>query len=260
LNIHTFLRDDEKTRELNEKFKALFQYYHFTNHLNEEPDVVLSIGGDGTFLDAVRTYGLDPIYIGINTGSLGFYADWVCEDAEKIIHLLKTETYFLAKQNVLDFQIQFENGEMVESFALNELSFRNQTYESIGCEVWISDLLFEAYRGDGLIISTPSGSTAFSKSLGSSIIDLEFEAIQLTEIAGVNNRVHRTIQNGIIIPKTRRLCLKLKTKNIQLAFDNIQKRYENVEIISCIAGNKPLKTITKEKDFYWNRVKKSFLN
>lgn len=259
MNIHTFLRNDEETRKLNEFVKNKFEKYELSHRLNIPPDVVLCIGGDGTFLDAVRNYGLKPVFVGINTGTLGFYAEWKPEETEVLLKSLMQKNYELSKQNVLDFEFKFKDGSIYRNYAINEMSFRNQNIKSIETEVWINEFLFEHYRGDGLIISTPSGSTAFNKAMGGSIIDPEFEAIQLTEIGGVNNRVYHTIQNGIIIPKSKKIVLKLKSQEIQMAYDNIQERFEKVEEIICQVSEEKLKTIQIDQEYYWKRVRRSFI-
>lgn len=66
--------------------------------------------------------------------------------------------------------------------------------KSMAADVCLNDVLFESFRGDGLSVSTPTGSTAYNKSLGGAVLHPTIEALQLTEIASLNNRVYRYIR------------------------------------------------------------------
>ena len=67
-------------------------------------------------------------------------------------------------------------------------------------DVYIKDELFESFRGDGLCISTPTGSTAYNKSVGGAVLNPRFNAVQMAEIASINNLVFRTLGSPLIIP------------------------------------------------------------
>ncbi|MDK6687817.1 NAD kinase, partial [Aerococcus sp. UMB8623] len=67
------------------------------------------------------------------------------------------------------------------------------------CEVYIRDELFEVFRGDGLCVSTPTGSTGLNKSLGGAVVHPRLQTLQLTEIASLNNRVFRTLSSSMLI-------------------------------------------------------------
>src|SRR5699024_3862976 len=91
--------------------------------------------------------------------------------------------------------------------ALNETTV-NTVDGSVVFDVQIRGEHFETFRGDGLCISTPSGSTAYNKALGGAILHPSLEAIQVAEIASINNRVFRTIGSPLILPKHHTILLK----------------------------------------------------
>lgn len=72
-------------------------------------------------------------------------------------------------------------------------------------DVMVSDVILERFRGDGLSVSTPTGSTAYNKSLGGALLYPTIEAMQLAEISSLNNRVYRTLGSSIVVPKKIRL-------------------------------------------------------
>ena len=167
----------------------------------KNPDVVISVGGDGTLLKAFHQFEsqLDKVkFIGVHTGHLGFYTDWRdYEIAQLIENLLKDESKSV-NYPILDIEIEFFNGEKASYKALNESTIRRVNRTLVG-DIYISGNKFEKFRGDGLSVSTPTGSTAYNKSVGGAVIHPSIKAIQLTEIASLNNIVFRTLGSPIII-------------------------------------------------------------
>lgn len=90
-------------------------------------------------------------------------------------------------------------------------------------DVVIDNVQLERFRGDGLSVSTPTGSTAYNKSLGGAILHPTMEALQLAEISSLNNRVYRTLGSSVIVPKKIRLKLFLSVK-VFTRFQSIIKR------------------------------------
>src|SRR5690625_1668110 len=130
--------------------------------------------------------------------------------------------------------IKYKNGGNENRFlALNETTIKTAE-GSVVFDVEIRGEHFETFRGDGLCISTPSGSTAYNKALGGGIIHPSLEAIQVTEMASINNRVFRTIGSPLILPKHHTCLLKpMAERSFLIAIDHITKTYSNVKSIEC---------------------------
>src|SRR5690606_8995868 len=164
-----------------------------------EPDIVVSIGGDGTMLHAFHQY-VDQLnriaFVGIHTGHLGFYADWKANEIEQLVGMmaapgLQLDEKMVVQYPVIEVQIQHKrHAEPQIHSALNELTLRGNN-ATLVAQLHINDSLFEMFRGDGICISSPSGSTAYNKSLGGAITHPSLETIQITEMASINNRVFR---------------------------------------------------------------------
>src|SRR5699024_9816303 len=175
-----------------------------------------SIGGDGTLLEAFRRYvhKLDKTAIlGVHTGHLGFYTDWTSNELEKLVIEIAKTPFHVEEYPLLEVTIRFTDEEKeFMALALNETTIK--TVEgSVVFDVQIRGEHFETFRGDGLCISTPSGSTAYNKALGGGILQPSLEAIQMTEIASINKRVYRTIDPPLILPKHHTDLLKPRRKN-----------------------------------------------
>ena len=171
------------------------------------PDIVISIGGDGMLLSAFHKYEnqLDKVrFIGVHTGHLGFYTDYRDFELDKLVTNLQLDTGAKISYPVLNVKVFLENGEVKIFRALNEASIRRSDRTMV-TDIVINGVPFERFRGDGLTVSTPTGSTAYNKSLGGAVLHPTIEALQLTEIASLNNRVYRTLGSSIIVPRRIRL-------------------------------------------------------
>lgn len=142
-------------------------------------DIVLTVGGDGTILKwGKKSAAADKPLVGVNTGRLGFMAALGCDEAEKL-SALKTGGYSITKRMLLDTKI---NGEK-QSEALNDIVlFKDVNSKLPEYIVKVNGITITKIRADGLIISTPTGSTAYALSAGGPIIEPTAECIQLTPL------------------------------------------------------------------------------
>ena len=104
----------------------------------------------------------------------------------------KVEEYPLLRVKALFVQMEIL---VSDYYSLNEITVNNHTGSTYSAKVYINGVHFESFRGDGLCISTPTGSTAYNKSLGGAVIHPQLPLYQVTEIAALNNLVYRTLGN-----------------------------------------------------------------
>lgn len=163
----------------------------FENHeeLNNDIEALISIGGDGTILRAV-TYVRDkniPI-VGINAGRLGFLATVQIENIEELLLKVINKEYKISKRTLLSLKCNPRNPDLTDlNFALNEISVsRKDTTSMITIETSLNNEYLTSYWADGLIISTPTGSTGYSLSCGGPILTPEVNSLVITPIAPHN--------------------------------------------------------------------------
>lgn len=173
--------------------------------------MVITVGGDGTLINAFHRYEnqVDSIrFIGVHTGHLGFYTDWRSYDIDKMVDALCLRKPESAKYPLLEVDLITESGEKKRYLALNESAVKRVSH-TLEANVYIDDQLFENFRGDGLCVSTPTGSTAYSKSLGGAVIHPGLKALQMTEIASINNRVLELFLRQLLLHQINGLQLYL---------------------------------------------------
>ena len=181
----------------------------FSNHeeLNDSYDVFISIGGDGTILRAV-TFVRDkniPI-VGINTGRLGFLATVQIENISLLLQKVINKEYTISKRRLLELQCTPRNPDLVNlNFALNEVTVsRKDSTSMITIETYLNGEYLNSYWADGLIISTPTGSTGYSLSCGGPVLMPDVNSLVITPIAP-----HNLNARPLVIPDEMEIELRV---------------------------------------------------
>lgn len=128
-------------------------------------------------------------------------------------------------------------------------------------DVIINRVHFERFRGDGISVSTPTGSTAYNKSLGGAVLHPTIEALQVTEIASLNNRVYRTLGSSVIVPKKDKIELvPTRSDYHTIAVDNQTFSFKNIVRIEYQIDNHKIHFVASPSHTsFWNRVRDSFI-
>ena len=183
------------------------------NELDSSFDMLISIGGDGTILRAatlVRNSGV-PI-LGINAGRLGFLATVQKEKIDSFLQFVIDKKYSISKRTLLSLDCSPENEAIHEiNFAMNEITVsRKDTTSMITIETYLNDEFLNSYWADGLIISTPTGSTGYSMSCGGPILTPEVKSLVITPIAP-----HNLNARPLVIPDNTEIKLRVTGREDQ---------------------------------------------
>lgn len=253
-------RGDDFSHRVAEKLRLELEGLGFQNEL-ETPEIIFSVGGDGTLLKAVHRYmsQIDHVvFVGIHTGKLGFYTDFFHDEFLQLIALIKENQYTDALFPLLEVEVCKDN-HCETYYALNEMTLINP-YRTQHLDVYINDALFESFQGTGLCVSTPSGSSAYNKSLGGALVHPKINAFQLTEIGSINNNVYRTIASPMIFPQGERLVFKPRDLNpVTLTIDHLHQDLPSYQSISCTLSERMVTIRQFRANDFWMRVKRSFL-
>lgn len=177
-----------------ERIDGCLSGYHYgtftqTSGLDGSFDMFVSFGGDGTMLRAV-TYVKDlgiPI-VGVNTGRLGFLSTFKKEDVRKVVTEFVAGQHTIVERSLVEVALNSDLEEFgALNFALNEITVsRKDTTSMITVETYLNDEYLTSYWADGLIVSTPTGSTGYSLSCGGPVISPTAKSLVLTPIAPHN--------------------------------------------------------------------------
>lgn len=166
-------------------------------------DIVVVIGGDGTFLSAVRErYKDNPYFIGLNSGNLGFFSEFQYSDSKKLVQLLAQNRYDVVEYPLYEVEITQKNGFTQKEIFFNDISIERIGTTSIHLDATINRTGKLQYSVDGLVISTALGSGAYNMSSNGPVsLDLT-PTLLMTGVSQVRNKIYRGPLNSLLLNDT----------------------------------------------------------
>ncbi|MDD5622061.1 MAG: NAD(+)/NADH kinase [Actinomycetota bacterium] len=234
------------------------------SEFSNKNDVIISIGGDGTFLRASKYSFLKEIpVLGINVGNLGFLTVVdKCNINEALDRLLKNK-YKIEKRMLLEGRF-FKDDQIIENkklpyLALNEFAITRSTLgKIIRFEIIVNKISIKKFAADGIIISTPTGSTAYSLSAGGPIVEPKSEVIIITPICP-----HTLLSRSIILGPDNELEIMVSSRNetdgVSVDGKTIQISIKPDYIFKVKKSRSKLNLITFNKDTFLKVFKEKFI-
>jgi len=231
------------------KVTEMIEQFTDLSTLSSLPDLVLSVGGDGTFLETVlRVKDMGIPIAGVNTGRMGFLANIPADEIGHSINMLCQGEYEIIERSLL--QISHPSGlfDGNSSSALNEITIQKADPSMITINVYVDDIYLNTYWSDGLIISTATGSTAYNLSVGGPILSPADESMIISPISPHN----LTIRPIIISGESRlKMVIEGRSNEYLATCDFRSKRVPFREEIRIVRAPVKLKTVMlKGMDFY----------
>lgn len=222
-----------------------------------EANLALSIGGDGTFLNTAARIGRKNIPIlGINTGRLGFLADVASEDILVALDAILDNKYIIQERSLL--HVETSDGTTFDyPYALNEVSVLKQDSSSmISITASVNGEMVHTYHADGLLVSTPTGSTAYSMSVGGPLVVPEAENFILTPIAS-----HSLNVRPLIVPDTWTFELEVHSRSqcYLVALDGRSKVLELTTKLRITKADYTIKIIKQINHTFFDTLKNKLM-
>jgi NAD+ kinase len=213
------------------------------------PDLVLSVGGDGTFLETVLSVkDLEIPIAGVNTGRMGFLANISEEELSHSIDMLCLGEFETTERCLLEIVHPSSLFEGSSASALNEITIQKADPSMITINVFIDDIYLNTYWADGLIISTATGSTAYNLSVGGPILSPEDESFIISPIAPHNLTIRPIIVSG---ESRLRMVIEGRSKEYLATCDFRSKRLPFSQEVYIEKSACKLRTVMlKGMDFY----------
>lgn len=249
--FYTFL-----VEELNfEPFYTSFfhSYVDFDNGNN----FIFSVGGDGTFLHSVLNIrNFDIPVVGVNSGRLGFLADISEDQVQVALANIFNHNYTVIERTMLE--VNFSGKEKMEfNFALNEMTvLKTDTSSMINVSAYLDKVLLNNYWADGLIVATPTGSTAYSLSVGGPILTPDSENFVITPLAP-----HNLTVRPLVVPDNYEIKLKIKGRGTHF-LTSLDFRSVAVDLDTVIKIKKAsfkLKTLQLPDQTFFNTLRNKLM-
>ncbi|MCM0583483.1 NAD kinase [Weissella diestrammenae] len=264
MKVSIYKNNSTKSQTIGNILSKLLSRYPDTFVFDDaKPDVVITVGGDGTLLSAFHHY-VDQLdhtrFIGVHTGHLGFYADWQEFEIDHLVDSLLTYEGRTISYPLLEMTIQYTDGKKNNFLALNEAAIK-QPEGTLVADVYLDGERFERFRGDGLTAATPTGSTAYNKANGGAVMHPSLASIQLSEIASINNRVFRTLGSPLVIgPDETIRVVPLNVDNgVTLTYDHLSQATTDIEWLEFRVAKEKIAFAEHRHTRFWHRVRDSFI-
>ncbi len=258
--IKIFSNELELSNQTEKELVNLLKEYNF-EIVDEDYDLAIALGGDGAFLKMVKNNNFDSevYYIGINTGTLGFLQEIRPDEIREFVESLNSNNFKVDKIGVLETKITTEDS-ISRYYSLNELVIRELELNVFLADIFVEKCKLERFAGDGILITTSVGSSAYNTSLGGALIYNTFHTLQITPIAPLNTKAYRNLLNSIVLPERKHIEIYPAKRTVLATFDGENKKYNNVKKIECFVKNKKLKFLRMNNYNYINIVNEKFLS
>ena len=237
--------------------------FSVSDEFSEESELIMCIGGDGAFLSAVHKCGFPSTpFVGINTGHLGFFQEISQNGIDAFLENFKQGKYHIQRLKTVKAEVTVA-GKTTELVALNEIVVKRSGFHTIHLNISIGGSFIERFSGDGILVATPAGSTAYNYSLGGSIVDPRLTLLQVTPIAPVNTTAYRSFTSSLLLPSDLSLGVEPESEldgEMIISTDGVENKYSNISLINIYFAETIVNLIRFESYDFWNKVKTKFLD
>ncbi|SHJ01360.1 NAD+ kinase [Geosporobacter subterraneus DSM 17957] len=225
-------------------------------------DLVICIGGDGSFLRTLHEYRFPDIpIIGINTGHLGFFQELSPYQLDEFIFRYQKGDYVIQELHPVEALVCTRTS-CIEIMGINEITIKGDKSRTIHLNISLDESFVEKFSGDGILVATPTGSTAYNYSLGGSIVDPRLNLLQITPIAPINTIAYRSFTSSVIVPKETAIKIHPEytfENSILIVTDGMEHKYNEIVEIYLKMSKMKTKLLRLRNYDFWNKVKEKFL-
>ncbi|SCY03432.1 NAD(+)/NADH kinase [Alkaliphilus peptidifermentans] len=250
----------ETSQYLENKLKKLG--YHISDVFDYTAELTICIGGDGSFLRALHQYDFPDIpIVGINTGHLGFLAEINPDEIDNFLDRYIKEDYFIHNINPIEAVICTRT-DCINAFGLNEIVIKGDKSRTVHLDISVDDQLIQRFSGDGILVSTSTGSTAYNYSIGGSIVDPRLNVLQVTPLAPINTNAYRSFTSSVILPHEATIKVNPEYRfedAIVLVSDGMEHRYNSITEISLNLSELNVRMLRLKGFEFWGKVIDKFL-
>ena len=197
----------------------------------------------------------------INTGHLGFFAEFDPDEIDEFIELYKNNDFTIQEVHPLKGSICTKESSK-DIYAVNEIEIKSVCSRTLHLDLRVNENKIQNFSGDGMLISTPIGSTAYNYSAGGSIIDPSLDTLQLTPLAPMNTIVYRSFTSSIVLSAKSTISIVPEYRfenSILVVVDGNEYRFNDITDIHIVRSDLKLKLLRRSDFEFWKRASEKFL-
>ncbi len=258
--INLFMKPGADSIPVHSRVESFFEEHGFKIYHLYQDDCAFNIviGGDGSFLRAVHMSRFSAIpFVGINTGHLGFFQEISVSNLEEYLNLLIQGQFEISPLALLSAEIQTSSW-TYHLKAVNEFVIQSNDFKMLHLNLSIDDVPFINSSGDGMIISTPAGSTAYNLSAGGSILHQTLSGYQVAAISPLRSRSYDSLPSSLVLPATSRTTLHTEPKDwdrIKIICDGQAHHFLEVKKITLYVPEETVQRVVFHRNWYWHNLR-----
>jgi NAD+ kinase len=263
--VNIFAKSDAASKEVENSFKIKLEKAGFAvaPDFDASCEFIVCIGGDGSLLNMLASLDFPNIpIIGVNTGHLGFFQELQPAELDEFIFRYKENQCVEQEFKTLRADIVDADGGKDSLPGLNEIVIHGAHSRVAYLNIFIGDSFIETFRGDGILVSTPAGSTAYNYALGGSIVDPRLDLLQITPIAPINNSAYRSFTSSVLLPPHLSVNVFpefVRERDIIVSSDGEEHVYREVKRIHIAFSGETVRLLRFPHYDFWNKVKQKLL-
>ncbi|PAB57977.1 NAD(+)/NADH kinase [Anaeromicrobium sediminis] len=250
----------ETSRVLKQKLEKAG--YYVPNEFDSNGDLIICVGGDGSFLRTLHDNNFPSMpIVGINTGHLGFFQEVSPYQLDEFIFLYSKGEYTIQEFKLVEALVCTKS-HCIELLGVNEICIKGDKSRTIHLNLSLDNSFIEKFSGDGVLVATPAGSTAYNYSLRGSIVDPRLSLMQITPIAPITTTAYRSFTSSIIVPETSTIKVYPEYRfenSILIVTDGEEHKYDEIEEIQLRMSSLKAQVLRLKNYDFWNKVKEKFL-
>lgn len=252
-------KNDELSNQIKLKIHSELISIGFS-HDENDPEIVIAVGGDGTFLRTIHKFvnDLDKLlFVGIHTGTLGFFTSYDSHEVDKFLEDCRNKNFVRKNLPLLEINIH-SSKETHCLYALNEIRVENVIRTQL-MRIYVEDVFLETFRGTGICISSQAGSSAYNRSLGGAILHEGLDLLQITEITGIHHQAYRSLGSPLIVPHD--VTIRLESDDFCeaiLCYDHESMKLRKDSCVTVNYSKKVVHMIGRPDTHYIERLKNLF--
>ena len=244
------------------KDKLIKLGFSVSEYFDKNADLIICVGGDGSFIRALHEYDFPSIpIVAINTGHLGFLAEIDPDEIDTFLEKYMNNEYSIEEINPLEASICTGNN-CIHALGINEIVIKGDKSRTVHLDISVDEQLLQRFSGDGILVSTSLGSTAYNYSIGGSIVDPRINVLQITPLAPINTNAYRSFISSVILPSEVNIKINPEYRfedSIVIVIDGMEYRYNKISQIDIKLSDIKIKMLKLREFSFWNKVIDKFL-
>ncbi len=242
--------------------KLINKNFEVSYDFSPDTELIISIGGDGSFLKTVHDFNFPNVpIVGINTGHLGFFPEICPTKIDDFINSYINNDFLIEERNLILSKICNKLC-CIDVFALNEIVIKGDRSRTIHLDLKVNEKQIQKFSGDGMILSTSTGSTAYNYAAGGSLVDPSLNLMQLTPLYPINTNAYRSFTSSIIFSSESIITIAPEYRfedSILIVIDGVEHRFSRISHVETTISDKKIKLLRMSNYEFWSRVSNKFL-